>query len=434
MSESNTKMKIVIPARYSLLNLFFGISLSVLLLWNPTALSKKTHDPHLEKSVHALEHTNKMATTLFCPIENKQCDIQLHRPEELSASRSQCPHFLTYQNTITDTQPTFLIKSPQDSCDQVVLGSPFKEPEEFEQFLRDTPAFSRINISPIADCIKRPFSTKQRSSQLSGRSRTNQVPEEHHNLLIAGYYSKISRLQNKLTKIMDEIASIDHLIGPQQLRPETHKWKRSPGRVRNPVHRPYLEGIKCSSFNPALSYVTNLCHSLKHCSKEHIPHSSHLEHIASQTSQAMAHVTQLEQEIEKLAGQSAGDNSALTEKISALSSQQDSVMSLYPWTAGKEFLKGYSPDMKQKDMESLITKQLHLTRSKLERKMNELNQAVNCLHKKPGSSECSGVDVDALLAETDKLDVDSVFPRLKNGKKKTDTSEQKKAYLCKGVI
>ena len=424
-------MKTVVYAKAHYLD--WKLLLYVLIIWSSPALSKTTHDPHLEHSVNTLERTNQEATSVFCPIENKQCDIQLHKPEEISEGKSQCPHFLIYQNTITDTKSTFLIKSPQASCDQVVLASPFKEPEEFEQFLRSTPAFSRINISPIADCVRRPFTTKQRNSQSSGRgrSRTSQIPEENHNLLIAGYYSKMSRLQNKLTEIVDEIASIDHLIGPQKkLKPGAPEWKSGPGHLKKPVHSPYLEDIKCSSFNPALGYVTNLCHSLKHCSEEHIHHSSHLEHIASLTSRAMTHVNQLDQEIKKLEVQS--NNPSVAKQMEALSAQQDSVMGLYPWIVGKEFLKGYSPGIKQKDMENLITKQLHLTRSKLKRKMDELNKAVNCLHKKHRQSECSDVDVDALLKETDELNADSVFPQLKKGKQ--DASEQKKLIYAKGLF
>lgn len=291
-----------------------------------------------------------------------------------------CPHFLMRQmiNRDRSIMLTSWDISPDESCGSVEqLDSHFKNNQEFENYLKNKEPFSEINTTSIADCLNHSFPVKINKKRTTTHEKT--LPEKNHKALIAEYYSTQYRLESGLKNTFHDITAIDQFIG-----------------------KPILNGIDCKEFE-SISDISNECASLQKCSAP----PANLSQPAKDTIEAMRAIAAIDQQIDTLDGNFFNDDAKKNkDKIQELKERKAALQSLYPWTAGKIFNKKYKENASEEQVAQWIKEQLSYTRTRLEKNLNEMTQAVSCLRH---NQECEKLEFDKVMAKTPPIDNESIF-------------------------
>ncbi|MDE0151695.1 MAG: hypothetical protein OXK80_04260 [Bdellovibrionales bacterium] len=326
------------------------------------------------------------------------CD-HTHIAEVAEGIRNEvCPNFLATQMIERDSS-LFGFLSADNTCDEYLSKSKnttSTNPQELEHYLQNKPPFSKLNTTSISDCLSHPVHIP--INKTSSTAKEKILPENKHNALIAEYYLTQHQLESGMSNTLQEITAIDQLIG-----------------------NPNLSGIDCDKFQHSTNTL-NECKSLQQCS----PPRANLDQLTKETMDTMKAITAIDQEINRLNSEinrlnSMRQNKAINKvkikdlqaEIKNFKERKAGLQSLYPWTTGRVFLKGegwfgkgYSENSTKEEVKELIKKQMSYTKTRLEKNMNEMQQAFSCIRY---NKECKDLDFDQVMAKTPAIDTENIF-------------------------
>ncbi len=287
-----------------------------------------------------------------------------------------CPHFLMEQIANRDSKKMFFglsDVSADNQCKNFYSDKSFKNTQELENYLKDKKPFSEINTVPVADCLSHPFPV---AGLLT--SSEEALPEDKHKQALAEYYLSQQRLESGMSRTLQDIAAIDQLIG------------NSP-----------LKEINCKKFQLTLNTFTE-CQSLQKCSSS----EELIEQSAQETIKAVKAIQAIDQRIKDLKGPRNRYANKNKEKIQELKERKAVFQSLYPWTVGRIFQKGYEENSSVEQTAQLIKDQMSYTRGKLKENIHEMQEAVSCIRY---SRNCDDVEFDKVMSKTPNLDTEQIF-------------------------
>ena len=362
---------------------------------------------NVDNSLYALLDKNSSTEAGTVCLDEASCRGDDSSLSKLTESLPKCPKFIIEQQIIRDSRSSLATESPDEIClkNNQALSSHFKTSSELESYLKRNPHFSGLNTaSPFSSCLSQGISVPLGLGNSSLAESIRSFPESKKKLAVAEYYSSLKRLQDGVTRSLNNITAIDLMIGK----------------------KPLLGGVSCNSFDPLSSSIKEQCSSIKQCSSKvssASPVSSSLQSSAKDTLLALQAVEAIGREIQKLKGPRARNLRKNKEKIEELRERQKSIQSLYPWIEGEVFQDSYnrndyanyaksSEEVKSRmedQMAGLIKRQLTHTRSKLKERKEDFIKASACIRGK--EEHCQDLNIAKVLSQTPAINNDEVFKR-----------------------
>ena len=362
---------------------------------------------NVDNSLYALLDKNSSTEAGTVCLDEASCRGDDSSLSKLTESLPKCPKFIIEQQIIRDSRSSLATESPDEIClkNNQALSSHFKTSSELESYLKRNPHFSDLNTaSSFSSCLSQGISVPLGLGNSSLAESIRSFPESKKKLAVAEYYSSLKRLQDGVTRSLNNITAIDLMIGK----------------------KPLLGGVSCNSFDPLSSSIKEQCSSIKQCSSKvssASPVSSSLQSSAKDTLLALKATEAIDREIKRLKGPRARNLRKNKEKIEELRERQKSIQSFYPWIEGEVFQDSYnrndysnyaeSSEQNKKTLEAkmagLIKRQLTHTRSKLKERKEDFIKASACIRGK--EEHCQDLNIAKVLAQTPAINNDEVFKR-----------------------
>ena len=367
-------------------------------------------------------------------IDGSTCaDGQPSSLSKLAESLPQCPKFIIEQQTLRDEKGSLTASSPNEICLKGAdsFNNHFKNAVELESYLQGHPSFSELHkkssTSPLfSSCLSQGVFDTLGLGEISFQQETKILPENKKKLAVAEYYSSLKRISDGVERSLQNIASIDLMIGSPSL----------------------LKGVPCNNLENLVSRdVKNQCQSVQQCSSSNA--EAGLRESAKDTLLALKAMETIERELKRLKGPR---NRTVRlrrnrDKIQELEERKQSIHNLYPWILGKVFKDGYnsrdyasysaesseeSKKILEDKMVGLIKDQLTQTREKLTERKEDLLKASSCI--KGDESICEDLDIPKILAKAPPINHNEIFERDRKKELKAKleegslTPEEKKEY------
>ena len=321
-------------------------------LWNaeeePSFLATRGRDA-LERVVSGIESMNESS----CPTctEMRSHDEQMFYPK-----KQGCPKVLIKQSLLKDDIKAANLLSPDRTCGVLPSDRVFNHTRSLEAYFQTHPAFKDL-LPPdhprqlVSECVTRRVKTSRRGS---GKV----LPSYKHKTVVAHYYSTRYRLTKGIEESLDQVATIDSLLGEPLLK------NQSCGGASSPRIHAYCKQLKQKG---------------RQCRN-----TESLERAAQDTLVAMEGLREIEKTSQRMLRQRRGGSKEYKE----LQVRKETIENMYPWLRGKIFKDGYKKGMSVDDGKKLLRKQLRATRSKVLKRRGRYEKALHCVGGQ--SRECRG--------------------------------------------
>ena len=309
-----------------------------------------------------------------------ECDSKLSEELAEQIRDEVCPRFLMTQVITRDQEIMPNSTTSDDKSCTATSDNIFDKAKELETHLTSKAPFSKIKTPLVASCLSDPVRVPLNKSPYNTREKT--LPEEKHKLVLAEYYLTQHRLESGMSNTLQDIATIDQLIG-----------------------NPPLDKINCRRFQLILN-IQSECDSLKKCPDSEVD----LNQSAKDTMKVMSDIKAIDKEIRKLKGPRGRSRSKTykknKDKIQKLEEIKAVLQNLYPWTVGSIFQDEYKENINAEQTAELIKEHLSHTKKKLKKNINEMKDAVTCIRH---NRNCNKVNYDKVMAKTPVVDVKQIF-------------------------
>ena len=227
------------------------------------------------------------------------------------------------------------------------------------------------------------------------------------------------RLNEGIRQSFDDMAAIDQLMG-----------------------KPLLNGVSCVGNVPSLK---KHCASLKQCSSG--SSKEPFDQTVEDTLLAMRGIHAIEKKQEELEQDKYVKNQGLgwkiekskkgasSEEYEQLEVMKNDLRSLYPWTRGKVFKKGYQEGMGQSQVKTLVSRQLKATKESLLDRRGKFERALSCLGGKDRRA-CTGFQEAMSKTPADAFFGQDIFQSstLKKAQRKDPSNKNKREAFKKSLF
>jgi len=308
----------------------------------------------LPKIIDTLKNFNSNQSLLTASCS---CSVNSLHASSMKISTLSCPTYLI--NKFEEDKKGFVSKmitggTPNDLCRFHNNDNEFKTAKELEEYLTSqelTNSRREMNTLSNPICLNHP---------------SHKLTEEDKKIIISDYYYSTNRLKGALLGALESVASMNSLMFEPLMKDDSG--------VINEV---------CKTTN--LSVAKDWCAKLQSCSPE-----GGLDTLVEETEQALAVISELDKQIAEQEksiktlppdNRSLGGNKLKIDKINKkkqeIEEKRSLVISMFPWVEGKEFKRIY--DSKKGNTERAIKEQFKTNKSLLVSKINQYNQAIDCL-------------------------------------------------------
>ncbi len=315
-----------------------------------------------------------------CTVDCPSSLLSSGNQELFSQVLSSCPQFLIERFKNKDQRSMWISNISADKECSKVKGADFKSAKNFENYLKRKEPFSKLS-PPLAV-----------SNCLSGLS------EDQRQSFLADYYNSSYRLESGLNQSLQNISSIDSLLGNE------------------PLKNTDCEKIKLSKT------VFHRCRKLKTCSNS--DGGKALHKTAEDTLLALKGIRAIDKELKTLRNSqerrkrarrgkklSSKTQDELKKKIKDLEDRKRDLQGLYPWVMGKKFKDQYkeNKDYTKEEIAQLVRTQLSHTREKLTDVLKETRQVYACVVHNTECKDINEKKINVSLAKTPPLDKENIF-------------------------